>query len=514
MPLWQGVIFLNQMKKYFQLGIWIICCVAPKAQTCNSNFGQSAFNNQADYLESAGDIELSDSGLYVFSSRQNLFILNSEISYDCEELWWNEIGNETDHFTNFRFNNVDRCADGGFVGCGAYAYFDTILNQWNEKKISLIKYDNNLDTLWTSKVGDGILFHIGLQAKQCADGGFVVVGLTYVDNILPKVCVARFNTNGDTLWTNHYEIGVGYGEWGMTVVETEEGDFIIGGDVYQEVGGDANNNLLLKIDASGNYIDHKIIGDWIGFNGPAMVEKTSDGNFIYCSSTGNENASSYEHFFCKFDSNLDTIWTGQYPVSNFYGGGFSIKENPDHSFITAGVGYSNLDLEQMEGTLVKINSQGNLLWHRHYQNADSVFFINALYDVIRTPSGGYAACGQTLDAPLGQQYWVLITDSMGCVVPGCDTLVSVFNLEKNFIGFEVYPNPASDRVNIYFESLDPHPNGKFTLYNMQGQKVDQFPVNNRAVSYILDVNHQPSGMYILEYTDDKGHKMQKKVVRE
>jgi hypothetical protein len=103
---------------------------------------------------------------------------------------------------------------------------------------------------------------------------------------------------------------------------------------------------------------------------------------------------------------------------------------------------------------------------------------------------------------------------MGCAVPGCDTLVSVFELKKNKVGFEVYPNPASDIINIYFESLDPHPKGKFTLYNMQGQMVSYFHAATSGVSYILDVNNISSGIYLLEYTDDDGHRMSKKVIIE
>ncbi len=103
---------------------------------------------------------------------------------------------------------------------------------------------------------------------------------------------------------------------------------------------------------------------------------------------------------------------------------------------------------------------------------------------------------------------------MGCVVPVCDTLVSVFELEKNKVGFEVYPNPANDIINIYFESLDPHPKGKFTLYNMQGQMVNSFLVNGSSISLIVDVSHIPIGMYILEYRDEKGNRMKKKVIIE
>ncbi len=502
------------MKKYYCIIFLLLFCVLIKAQTCNSNFGQSYYYGQENLLEIGDDIELSDSGLYVFCwiSAENM--VTTEISYDCQELWWNQIGGESSRLINNWYNNVDKCSDGGFIASGGYQYYDTTLNQWHEKKLALFRYNSNLDTLWTTTVGDGITFYIGYQAKQCADGGFVVVGVTYIDNILPKVYVARFNSDGDTLWTNHYEVTKGYNSRGTTIVETDEGNFIIGGDIYNEIDDNASNNLLLKIDPDGNYLDHEIIGNSIGFKGTAQVEKVSDGNFIYGASTGNESAESYESFYCKFDSNLDTIWTRHYHISNFYGGSFGVKENPDGSFISVGNGLSNLQLEIREGTLAKLDSQGNLLWKRHYQHSDTIFFMDRLYDVIRTPNGGYAACGTTLKVPLGQQYWVLITDSMGCVVPGCDTLVSVFELEKNKVGFEIYPNPANDIINIYFESLDPHPKGKFTLYNMQGQMVSYFLAATSGVSYILDVNNISSGIYLLEYTDDNGHRMSKKVIIE
>ncbi len=474
-------------------------------QNFNKNFGRSYYYDEPNYLEIATDIELSDIGFYVFTYHQDHTILTSEVNWEGEELWWNSIGTIQDQFITGYYNHVDRCSDFGFVGAGAYNYYDTVNDVLSNRQLLVVRYDDNLDTIWTARTGD--VFSFGHQAKECTNGDFVAVGLYNIQPGISSVFVARFNSIGDLIWSQYYDVE-GYEEaHGMTIVETQSGNFIIGGTVYFD--SDSNSHLLLKIDGSGNYIDHKVVGDNTSVLGWASVENVSDGNFVYCAGYyGNPRPA----YFSKFDENLDTIWTVDYPITYFLGYSFSIKETSDGSFISTGGGYVN-DQEEEEGVLVKISSEGELLWHRHYQNADSVFFYNQLFDVIQCPDGGYAACGMTLDVPLGQQYWVLKVDSMGCLVPGCDTLTSVFDLPNNAVGFEVYPNPAVDELNIYFESLNAHPKGQIKVYNCVGQMVNYFPVSSSGITYILNVQNLEDGFYILEYTDEENYRMVKKFMK-
>ena len=55
-----------------------------------------------------------------------------------------------------------------------------------------------------------------------------------------------------------------------------------------------------------------------------------------------------------------------------------------------------------------------------------------------------------------QQAWLLKVDSEGCLVPNCH--VSTQELPQNSLQFSLYPNPASDFLNILFK-------GKATSHN-------------------------------------------------
>lgn len=61
-------------------------------------------------------------------------------------------------------------------------------------------------------------------------------------------------------------------------------------------------------------------------------------------------------------------------------------------------------------------------------------------------------------------------------------------------GFMVYPNPATDNVNIYSSGLN-LANGQVLVYNMLGEQMDTFRVDSEIYNYSL--NHLQKGMYIM-----------------
>ena len=76
-------------------------------------------------------------------------------------------------------------------------------------------------------------------------------------------------------------------------------------------------------------------------------------------------------------------------------------------------------------------------------------------------------------------------------------IVGMKNLHE-FVGMEVYPNPASDRVTIKSASTIEN----LEIYNQLGQLVKQHKVNSNLVN--LDVSGLKSGIYFIKaYSSNK-----------
>ena len=91
-------------------------------------------------------------------------------------------------------------------------------------------------------------------------------------------------------------------------------------------------------------------------------------------------------------------------------------------------------------------------------------------------------------------------ESMPAVTSDFDSdyvMVEVLSLDENNISAIIYPNPASERLNISAEDLT-----NISVYTMLGQKV--VDVNINADEYILDVNDLNNGVYMLKVSSRKG----------
>jgi hypothetical protein len=168
--------------------------------------------------------------------------------------------------------------------------------------------------------------------------------------------------------------------------------------------------------------------------------------------------------------------------------------------------------------LAKYTSNGELLWTRRYHNVSSPDDQHKVNDLKQCADGGFIFCGEAtnlaedsngnnLDS-IPQQGWLVKVDSLGCLVPGCSVGILEPNQTANFL---VYPNPASDFMNIYLETIT-NENGHFRLINLDGKEVLNFDTRSSHTTYMLDIGTLPNGYYVLHYTSQTGHTKSEKVM--
>ena len=167
------------------------------------------------------------------------------------------------------------------------------------------------------------------------------------------------------------------------------------------------------------------------------------------------------------------------------------------------------------GYIVKLDSNGAVLWERDYTNNPEG--NHYLYDFQKMPDGGYICSGlgaDTIDGVIQSMCWLLRLDSMGCLIPGCDE-VSIPEIAVNSETYlSIYPNPFGDAATVEVHvPQDFTINGtqalRLDIYDMQGRLIDGYsniyPSNpGETIRFKMYRNTMTAGNYLatLKYGDE------------
>ncbi len=403
------------------------------------------------------------------------------------------------------FDPVATCSDGNFA-----AAVWTFGEDYGTG-IRLFTFNENGDTVSTRSVthyaySDSVSLGCD-QMRQCLDGGFFIVGGIYPYMVQPahlRAFLIRTDPLGDTLWTAqfHPDPDVSYGA--RAVIEYDDGGAIILG--YRHPGFVEDNSFILRTDALGNEI-------WVRYFG---AETNGDFGALRVNSVGEvvtwtpyyddtfQNQYWGQFMLTKWNADGDIVWQQRSHYGyDYYTSDLAIL--PDNSIIAVG--------KHVQGAqLMKFSPEGDSLWTRTYlafPSGDD----HLLFDVQATSDGGFVAAGSC------QQYfgdptptliteWVVKTDSLGCVVPGCQNV----GVQEYEIGLQeqlvLSPNPANDRLTFQL----PLPNGfalegksRVVILDAQGRAVLEQSVtaSNSELNGLLDVGELPSGLYYFHMRDQR-----------
>ena len=150
--------------------------------------------------------------------------------------------------------------------------------------------------------------------------------------------------------------------------------------------------------------------------------------------------------------------------------------------------------------------------------------IHYMYDVRPTADGGFITTGEATEG-LNDPYPGLTaiggfkTDSLGCVVPGCQYVgVQEYLLDLNE-HLNVSPNPASENVHVQLhlpEGFEPEGKVRVLLMDTQGRIVheQQATRNLDRMTSDVDVRSLATGTYFVHLADAKRWLAGSKVVVE
>jgi len=237
--------------------------------------------------------------------------------------------------------------------------------------------------------GDDALFSI----QKPADGGYIAVGGTSSSGEGGlDVYVIRIDSDGNKLWQKTY--GGAKDDWGVFIRCTSDNGSIIVG-YTESFGAGASDVFLLKIDAEGNKQWQKTFGgtkDDLGWS----VELASDGGYVLVGETYSYGEGGMDVYLIKTDSNGNKLWERTYGGAEDDSGKSITKTSGDGYVIvgwTMSFGEGSNDV-----FLIRIDSEGNELWHRTYGGYDGDLGAS----IKKTSDGGYIIAGTTYSFGAGE----------------------------------------------------------------------------------------------------------------
>ncbi len=365
-------------------------------------------------------------------------------------------------------------------------------------------------------------YNIGFPKSLAADANGIYVGGT----IGRKPGLAKLDANFDTLWTKPvYETG---STRGVASILLEGNDIYVGGSV------NSRTPFVSKLNQMGDTV-------WTlgvpqsSFSNISSIIKLNDGNFL-----ASGNWDDYP-LAIKFDSNGDTIWTYKEIVFISFSQMNAIERSNGELILIAqskmivldanGNEQSVTDLEDNiwdtyveDDTIYMVGEKDNMPYiESRTMNFDSLASLRltenisavngggVFHSIAPCDGGGFVTVGRARDSVnITANTWNVklarINGSTGSTNPGdtskpTDT-TSVIESQLN-AGFNLYPNPANNFVNIELQDVS-----ELKIYNSVGQEL-KFKQPAKQV----DVSGLDNGIYFVRAIADNKVYLETLVIR-
>ncbi len=409
-------------------------------------------------------------------------------------------------------NSILQTTDGGFIVVGMTSSNDgDVIGYLGSRDFWVVKLDYSGNILWQKCLG-GTAWDEAYSVKQTFDGGFIVGGFTYSNDIdvsgnhgfiRSDYWVIKLDSSGTLQWQKC--LGGSDDDEANAVHQTADGGFIVAGYSLSN-NGDLTSNQgdadywIVKLDASGTIQWQKSLGGM--FDEKAYsVQQITDGGFVvagFAASnngdvSGNHNFSNAggDYWIVKLDSSGSLLWQKCLGGTSFESA-TSIEQTPEGGFIICGYAFSNNgDLTANHGGpdywVVKLDAATNIQWQKILGGTDD----DRAYSMQMTTDGGLIIAGgarssndDVTNARGGGDFWVVkLSPFVG------------IKEETGSTFLKISPNPFSIIATINFGKEVR--NASFSLYNFLGEKVvETTGINGERFQF--NRGNLPNGIYVFE----------------
>ena len=160
----------------------------------------------------------------------------------------------------------------------------------------IIKIDTMGNKLWEKLYG-GVSYDFGASIIQTSDDGYLALGSTRIsDTSDPDVWLIKTNSNGDSLWTKKFGIGLG-----ESIIRTSDDSYLIAVSHPMFI-----NSQILKIDPDGILLWSKSLDTSLEIGN--SIVNASDNGFIIAGYTSMLIYGQSDLVISKINSVGDTVW--------------------------------------------------------------------------------------------------------------------------------------------------------------------------------------------------------------
>ncbi|MEI6696910.1 MAG: T9SS type A sorting domain-containing protein [Bacteroidota bacterium] len=375
----------------------------------------------------------------------------------------------------------------------------------------LMKLDSNLNMLWRKHYHDTSISttwtypdYAFQSLKVTPDNGFIAVGIRYKNSGLSCCLAVKYDSLGNQQWLKTYNENNYWSNYN-TVIVLPDG-YVFGGGVGPTSDVNSNDDVITKVDFSGNVIWQKMVGgtkggEWITLqNHPdnSIISLITKCDSAYTSGTGDYEGFLTLQFYKLSAATGDTTWSLSYGPKRHNNICRSFRVFSDGSILASGA-YGYLTTPW----LLHLTAEGEVDWYREYKvtSVNENYFSATPFDFQQTRDKGYVVCGQirNTDTINGNCGWILKLDEHGCFQQGCDSASYVLPDVKITSSLELYPNPATTEVTVsFFRDLE---KGSLEIYNTMGVQLMEIPLPKGKNSHSFSVAKLASGLYKLVLKD-------------
>jgi len=243
---------------------------------------------------------------------------------------------------------------------------------------------------------------------QTPDGGFLIGGQYFFNRT--NMGILKIDAQGNIIWSKLVgDTCQSCNENATTALVMHDGNYIISGSYNYT--GQQTEAYLICFDPAGNVLWRKAYDYFDGLAPNTCIQAKDKGFIMAGSYTFNSNP--YRWLIIKTDSVGALQWTRSYiDTAGKDIGPTRIVQTPDGGYVVAGG--RNMGLGQSDILLVKLDATGNVLWQKSVGGGNDA---NICYDMIQTKDKGFAISGATFSYgfPGGDAYLVKC-DSTGALL--------------------------------------------------------------------------------------------------
>lgn len=292
--------------------------------------------------------------------------------------------------------SIAQTSDGGFALAGYTKSFGA-----GSSDFWLIKTDSSGNAQWNKTYG-GLVDDVAECLVQTADGGYAMIGgtsPTYFVNGAGTcdLMLVKTDASGIMQWNKIYAaetygpyLNTSGGNLGFTVIQTNDGGYILGSAATLVSGAGAHDFVLSKTDSLGNVQWFKTYGGNSTDILRALIT-TKDGGYAMAGITSSFGSGGNDVWLVKVNA------TGIMQWNKTYGGSLNDMVFQNNFVQSSDGGYAIVAYTMSFGVgnndvwLVKTDSYGNMQWSKTYGGIGS---DNGMA-MVQTKDGAYSLLGHT-----------------------------------------------------------------------------------------------------------------------